>query len=1096
METVERVHSPVMNLFSPEKWRVSLLLLPAFLALFSKGYGQTPTPLPSPSPTPTSTEQTIYVPFEKLEDVFENQERGVFLPYREFLELWNKVNLPDKIKTAEPPVDGVLAAGHYSGRVTDKTAVITASLQMEAFKDGWSRVELGGDPNLQIADVKSTASLDFRDGKYAVIFPAKGKYTLDATLQLPVTNSNGWNKLEIELPKTAASQFEVTIPGSNLDVTVTPTGAYTTSEQPDGTTKVAVYFGPSQKISIQWKNRAAATALQPLLYSTATNLITASTGSLTTKTRLEYRTLRAPVSQFSVLVQKEDQVVDVAGSNIRDWRIEPAGDKQRVIATLTEPARPGGDITIVEIEVERAMPKLPAKLPLPLISAENVERQDGTISLFAATGLRIEPLDLQGLIQQSAMNDVSSAGVFRYSRAAYSGSLLVTEAQPLIDVSSQTLVTIDTESKKLEAFFEYNIRQAGIFEARVIVPEGFSDVEAAGDLVENSSVTGNQLTIRFKQRVTGNVAFTVTGEASRKKPDEPISAAVFQFPGVARHDAKIGLAVHTGLKATTQDMGDLRTENVQNITAVQPKNPDITPLILGFRYRQAENESLPKTATVVFEPRQPRVSVQVLAFSDLRESLVRTVWVLHYRIEYAGVNTLRFSVPAPIADDIQIEGDNIQQRTRHPEKDGAVIWTITLQDKVLGATELRLTLDRPQTNLQQGAAESISLPEIKPLDVFRETGQIAILKAGNIEITETKPIGLELIDPQELDENIPREGIYLAYKYAAHPVALDLNVAKNLYLDVPEALATYAVLTSVIAENRAETTEVIYWLRNNSQQFISVQLPQGGRMLSDAFVDGEAQQPSQRPDKNEVLIRLPANANAENAKREFSVRFIYEVPSKKPDSGLWPRGTIRTMPPVLKGVDVVQTKWTLYLPPGFRYIKLDGPMKEFAGRWGWDRFRHFADSFVPQFGPQPVRLPAIASNEPPELPAAKGGGFDFQIPKEGTAVTLRRMDAPAEIVTHYRSKAYANVIEAVLFIVAIWGGVRLVNRERLARFGYALGVGGGALVIAGAVAPRAAGMWTAIYLGVLVAIGVWVAAAAWRLPSRIRRWPKKVEAEG
>ncbi len=55
-------------------------------------------------------EQTIYVPFEKLEDVFGNEECSVFLPDREFLERWNRLNLPEKLKNSEPPVEGVLAA--------------------------------------------------------------------------------------------------------------------------------------------------------------------------------------------------------------------------------------------------------------------------------------------------------------------------------------------------------------------------------------------------------------------------------------------------------------------------------------------------------------------------------------------------------------------------------------------------------------------------------------------------------------------------------------------------------------------------------------------------------------------------------------------------------------------------------------------------------------------------------------------------------------------------------------------------------------------------------------------------------------------------
>ena len=100
-----------------------------------------------------------------------------------------------------------------------------------------------------------------------------------------------------------------------------------------------------------------------------------------------------------------------------------------------------------------------------------------------------------------------------------------------------------------------------------------------------------------------------------------------------------------------------------------------------------------------------------------------------------------------------------------------------------------------------------------------------MIKDGNLEFTKTDAKGLELIDPKELHGALQRDGIFLAYKYSAHPIALTLDVSKNLYLDVPPAVVSYAVLTSVIAEDEAETTEVIYWVRNNAQQFFSIQLP-------------------------------------------------------------------------------------------------------------------------------------------------------------------------------------------------------------------------------------------------------------------------------
>src|SRR6185503_332503 len=160
--------------------KFSRFVAPLLAAIASAAFAQEPPP-PTPPPTPPvlpapvqpatlpqppkiiTKEQTVYIPFEKLEEVFAGQEQGVFLPYREFLEMWNKLNLPEKLKNTEPPVEGVLASASYTGRVEGEVAEIKAKLAFEALKDGWSRLKLGAG-GLSIADAKSTALLNFADG--------------------------------------------------------------------------------------------------------------------------------------------------------------------------------------------------------------------------------------------------------------------------------------------------------------------------------------------------------------------------------------------------------------------------------------------------------------------------------------------------------------------------------------------------------------------------------------------------------------------------------------------------------------------------------------------------------------------------------------------------------------------------------------------------------------------------------------------------------------------------------------------------------------------------------------------------------------------
>jgi len=1083
------------------------LAVAAFLAAASFAFPQEPAPAEPPKAAPEppktlTTERSIFVPFEKLEEVFEGQERGVFLPYREFLEMWNKLNLPEKLKTKEPPVEGVLASANYVGRVEGEVAEIKAKLSFEALKEGWSRLPLGAG-GLSIAEAKSTALLNFADGAYEMLFPQRGAYTLDATIHGRVTPEGGRSVLKLRLPKTAVSQFELTIPDKGLDFTITPASAYSAAENPDGTTRLVVYFGASEDVNIAWSKRAAATALAPLLFAEAATDIRLSAGVVRADVTVTYRILRAPVAELAISVPDGFQVLAVEGQEIKEWTIAPgaaANAPQPLVVRFHAPVR---DTYTLTLRLEAPLGALPQTVRLPEVRATGVERQSGTVKVSADPELVAEISDLQGLTQQAAAPAAKGApggliGQYRYLRLPFGGTVAVSEATPQIEVTSRTLLTVATDALQLYATFSYSVKKAGIFTAAIELPAGFAKADATGEQVESSTVAdvdGKKiLNVKFTGRRTGEFSFLVTGEALRTKADEPVIVPVLTPQNVERYDARVGLAIHVSLKAVTADKGDLREQDIGELSDLPVADPSATPLTLGFRYR-----GVAKPAQVTFELRKPRVSAEVLTLVEVREALLRHTWTLAYNIEYAGVDELAIEVPKAIGDDIQIDGENIKERIKSETKDadgaptGTTTWRVLLQDKTLGGYELTLTHDAARGDQKPGALAPVALQEIRPVNLFRETGQVAVVKDGNLEFVKTDAKGLETIDPKELRETLQQDDVFLAYKYAAHPIALALDVSKNLYLDVPQAVVSYAVLTSVIAEDQAETTEVIYWVRNNAQQFFSVQLPGEGKtaakLLSDAFVNGEPQQPSRRPDKNELLIRLPAKAESNEA---FPVRFVYEVPSPKPGRKLGWRGAFKIQPPQLGGVEVLQTKWTLYLPNDHRFVSFGGAMREEVGRRGWERARRLFTFFLPQVGPAPIGADKPALNEPPALPAAKSAGFDTQIQKEGVRVVLRRLDAPAEVRVAYRGKAYAATIEALFAALAFFGGVSLLRATRQARFAYFMFVGIGAVIIAGAVNPRATGLWQAIAAGVFAAALVWLAAAFWKpvstWPERWRTW--------
>ena len=199
------------------------------------------------------------------------------------------------------------------------------------------------------------------------------------TIYGKITTDANRNNLKLTLPRTAVSQFEITVPDKGLDFTITPACAFTTNEQADGTTKLAVFFGASQDVNISWQKRGGETALKPLLFAETSAETRLSAGAVHTMLNLNYRILRAGVSQFEVLVPNDQQVLSVDGQNLRDWSLGKEGDRQLLTVNLHTPAR---DNSSFRVDMESAIASLPAKqLALPLIEAKNVERQTGLLSI-------------------------------------------------------------------------------------------------------------------------------------------------------------------------------------------------------------------------------------------------------------------------------------------------------------------------------------------------------------------------------------------------------------------------------------------------------------------------------------------------------------------------------------------------------------------------------------------------------------------------------------------------------------------------------------------------------------------------------------------
>jgi|GEM_PF-672497 len=1092
------------------------------------------------------TERSIYLPYDDLTEIFEDNGRGVFLPYREFLDLWNQLQFEKEEEPVEPPTDGVISSATYTAAVEgdeNKVLAIEAVLEAESFRDdGWAVIPLVK-TGIAISEAEAgEATIHLGKDGYELLLPRKGRYTITLRLFAKITEEAGGQSASLDLPRAGVARFEASLPGRDWDFEIQPGAAYSTRPGPDDSTRLSFFFGETGSFDVSWRKRGEDSGLEPLLFVETAVTSSVVPGALRTEIELDYRILRAPVEAFSLFVPEGQEILNVEGENIREWNIGEAGDQQRLDVSLHAPAREAYELTLT---LEEAIDALPTEFSIPQVRAENVVRQRGTIDIGKSRELEVETVTADGVTQQSlvgaeedsgtAANDPRPHERYRYLSLPFNLALTAREAEPLIEVDSATRFVVDTDTARFLSRFDYEIKRAGIFSTRITLPDDFEGIDVFAtqrnepdpfgggntgttviadpveDFVIEEEGDARVLVVTFRNRTEGRVSFQVSGRLVRDGAEASATVPVFEPLGVERHDAKVGLQIHGSLDPRTESEGDLRQ---QDVSLLEGQIPGVGPLQIGFRYRDSA-----EPATIAFTAKKPQVTGEVFTLVEVREELVRTEWKIAYAVRYAGVDTFVVAVPEAIAGDLRHDGDLIKEVIKNytptdeeeiaPAGEGVVLWAIVLRDKKTGPYELSLTLTQPieeashTGSAAEAAGENTDAPESDPVEnqnftvnlpvislrgVQTETGQIAVIKDDNLEILDADTASLEPIDPLELRGDLGRPGVFLAYQYRRHPLSLAMDVSRNEFLPVPQALVTYASLTTVVSRDRALTCEVVYWVKNNAKQFFSVSLPEGGRMVSDIYVDGQPRQPMRRAGEDVVLIRLPAGKDRSSS--AFPIRFVYEVPSPRPGRRLPLFGKLVVPTVTLKDAGILQSRIVLFLPRDYRYHTFRSAMELPLRERGWTHFRNAFDWLVPALGPQVPASGAGRWQDPPSLPESAGGGFDLEIPTEGRRHTLHRLDAPDTVSVSFRSGTFALLTEALAGLATFVLGLLFVPRQAKWRFAFFAGAGLLPLVIAGAVSPGAAPFWTAIYLGAFFAALVWLAGGAIGIAKRllVRVW--------
>ena len=913
-------------------------------------------------------EQTIYVPYSKLRKVFEQQGRGVFLPYEQFQELWKQaraaaVRQPDR----KPPIEALITEIQSTATVGDEVIEVSAHLTIEVLTEGWHEVPL------RLADAAIlSARLDDQPARivsrpkigYVLLIHSQAERPEPLRLALrytkAFTKTPGQNRVSFQAPQAPVNRWEIHIPESGVKVEVQPMIAATeipSSAEPNraAETVVQAFVGAAPTMSIQWTPKAeGATGLAVLASVRAHQQVMIDQGVVRTRAQLAYKISRAELAQLSIETPADHRVLNVVDPNVKEWTVNEANGRNRISVQLYEPARDAQNITV---ELERFSDALLEKpVPIPVIQALGVGQQQGVLVVHVAPSLRAEAVARSGLVQVDAAELPAPLAKgrwdfsYRYASLPFELSLRVEKLQPQIHARELVEAYLEPERLTIDLLALYEIERAGVFQLALDVPPGFEVRQVRGRAAAGAaaaSVESHHLEGEAKKRLVVNLARKAEGRVGLfvelfQRLDDPnllaptghMSNLALPLPRVAPEGveqstgrlivyAPESLRVHPSTQKGVRSIS--LSEALEGSASMRDGRFPKSREVLVFAYTRQ-----PVDLVLGVGRRKPFITARQLLVARIQSGVIQYEATLDYDIRYSSVKQLRLDVPAELAGRIRNDTTAVVRDARldpQPDDvaDGCVAWSLTGESELLGNVTVQFSWEKKIDELAIGGSmeQPERLPRLIPRGVDRAWGQIVIAKAETLDVRVAgEPVGLRPIDPQhDLMPGVRVDDAARAFEF--HD-AWELAVTATRYalIDVKRTSIERAVVRMEVTRSDQISVQALYRMRS-ARQRLAIALP------AEVKFDTEPLRINGRPvslergeaAKNEYYIPLAG----QNPEAPFLLELRYTMP-----------GDYRRLDlPEFPGQPAIQKVYLcVYLPRELALLGARGPWTdERAWRW-------------------------------------------------------------------------------------------------------------------------------------------------------------------
>jgi len=913
-----------------------------------------------PEQAASNGEKTIYVPYDKLKEVFEREGRGVFLPYEQFQKLWNEAR--SAAKKASPdvsPVSVILVSAENSATIEKEVMVVRARLTVELLQTGWQKIPLHlNDAAILTATIDKQPARIVHDSATGYSLLVQNIETKPTRIQVELEYAKayektpGQNSVSFMAPQAPVNKWLIRIPDSGVKVQVDPMLATTETPAKTGSeldktvgTEVLAFVGVSPTIRIRWVPKSeGANGMTPLASVQIQHRIAIEEGTARTTAQFLYTIDRSELTQLAIALPPELKVINVFDPNVRKWSVEEKKEEQKgapkLIVELFEPAKQTQNL-VVEIE-STLDSKSGTVLSFSNFDCLDANRQQGVVAVRVGQGLRVEPTDRKGLMQldpaelPQPLSKEAWTFAYRFTSVPYNAKLKLDKVLPTIRVDQLVEAFIEPQSLTLELTSTHKIENAGVFQLEFDLPADFellqvsghgaADIEAASiDAYRFANDSKTRLVVSLNRRAIGQVGTRIqmrrklddlnlllpTGTSSTIAIPIPRSAGdyVQWIDGLIFVYAPESLRVNPKEKLGVRDSTATEARGKWPRTAMERQPQLAEVLILAHAIE-------PVSLSVEVERKKPFVTVRQMLDALVEPASVKFTSTLFTKVQYSSLATLRLDVPEAIAKEIRIATPGIRETTITPPPTdlaaGYVAWELVGDTPWLGERTVQLGWHLRLEGLEIGKRIKIDIPRLNPRGVDQAWGQVVLNRKDSIDLQlEDGSNGLRPIDPRY--DLMPGTAFPDASRAFEFQSDWTMQIAATRYAleQVKQTSIERAFVRAVVTRSNRIGMHATYRMRN-ARQRLPLQLPEGAEFDSQPLLINGQTASLERGSANQLYIPLAGN----DPTQAILVELRYTIPGNHKQIEL----------PVFPDAPAVQTAYLgVFLPKERTLLASNGP---------------------------------------------------------------------------------------------------------------------------------------------------------------------------